>query len=326
MKPFLANLLERAFEQTRKNRGNVFRGAWLMLTVLVSGIWMDWVPLAQAQMMPARPIELDPKWGGIYSQYHSWLFTYKVIDQERTKHGYPSLVEDAKLAYAALTLAQQMIRQDWAGLDLPNGLNVQKAVAQQGYPTYGVVVGLFRASWPKSGNLNNDGPFSYYPEHVIRQLSSLNGLNPNIKSFAYASAMAENDRGRVRKIAYEVILFGNLAPEDYGNTSYRPVITKPVIPSNKTALLKYKVRRRKLAKITLTAQPSRRYLKGKAKIKGNLPPGLKFNTRKACFDGRPQKKGRYRLKVTARYKRRGGDSQPGTDGGKVTLPVIIKVR
>lgn len=255
----------------------------------------------------------------------------EVVQKARADRGLSTVTESRELALAGFYLIDRMLREDWVGTEFPSGYTLQDALKQAGYPNGAQVRAVVRVS-------NDDlGFWGYGGSSILKAISSKDGFSPEMKAFGYFTVNPGFDSGRVNTNQevgrlvfggdYEVMLFGTEAPVTAGrplvnlaklSKKYRMTEAKPISSVS--------IKRGRRLNQRLVQGPPRRYIRGRAKVEGRMPKGIRFIASQARFVGKAQKKGRYKLRVLANYKRRNGENGVGVDGGFVESTVIIRVR
>lgn len=281
-----------------------------------------------ASSIQAKPVEFTP--AERTERYFLFSgFSYAACDavnKARASRGLGEVVESKALAMAGSYLIDHMLREDWIGTSFPSGYTLRNALAQAGYPTNANVQVVVRVA------SNNNGLFG--DGNVAKVLSAADGYNNGMVAFGYFTIWPKLDGGRVNTNQvigsgtyggyYEVMLFGSVLPP----VAERPLVDMSAMtekysfsdarPINLTA--------KKGQRVKKAIVESPRYIVGKAKVKGKLPPGLKFSAKQGRFVGKPKKKGNYRVVVTANYRKRANANATGVDGGQVSTVYIIRVR
>jgi hypothetical protein len=296
------------------------------------------IPVGEAAPQPPSKKEL--RWP--YSLYAGDAFrACKSVNNARIARGMPELVESPLLADAGRRLINHMLREDWAGTSFPSGYSLKTALTEAGYPADATVSAVIRVA-PQTEWKGYFGDSSGLGVAAAKACSPNDGFNPGLSAFGYFSIQPLRDAGRVDPTVladwggakpealggtYEVMLFGTVAPA----VGARQIVNfysvqKQYNIKSTTPAATIVARRGYFLQRNLVGFPPSKFIFDKARIKGRLPKGVRFNGASASFLGVPKKKGNFRIRITAKYRKRADFTAEGTDGGVKTITVMIRVR
>lgn len=243
----------------------------------------------------------------------------------RAARNLPPLNEDYRLDVAAMMISREMFRQQWIGVDFPDGKTLAsflRAAGWSGDPNsviaYPTVSDTFFDTFG-NGRFNPGFIAKNFPQAV----------NPAVLTMGYAQNFRFRDlhgnqigNGRVLANYYEVVLLSTeqvTAPTEaiYDDRKVDRYINQAVLPvpinvvGNKGQRLKWN-----------SIVVSRKQLVGLARLKGRLPAGVHFNAATGAFVGTPHQKGVFRVMISARYRKVGGQGASGF----YTSNAILRIR
>ena len=311
----------------------------MISTAVLTRILIGVILVAAPSILPsayASPLPLSqPEQDWPYVLYAGDAFrACQSVNNARLAGGLPELIENPVLADAGRRLLERMLKEDWVGTELPSGYNLTRALAEAGYPSGYEVRAVFRVSKITEWRGYFGDSSGLGTNAAAKACSSMDGFNPNLTAFGYFTIEPKSDVGRVDTNTqdngggyYEVMLFGSLPP---------PVGERPLIDVFKlrnkynlklaTPAASIVAKRGFLLNRSVVGTPASKYISGRARIKGRLPKGVRFNGALARFYGTPKKKGNFRVQVIAKYRKRKDFTSDGTDGGVKTISVILRVR
>jgi|GEM_PF-3218083 len=256
--------------------------------------------------------------------FWSWCGAFGWIDENRKRAGNPPLAEDDALGRAAYEIANEMTRQDWAGLPLPDGRSLADFLRKVRYK--GAPEKVHAYVW-----VSDDQGYHFWTMDKSRRLPAAMRWVAGIraKGFGYCEASADNPAGlrindRVREFivpaggvdpvtgrfnqwiqyghSIEVILISEEAPS-------RP--DRTVRPSRDQARYEKSSRQTSIAIHLKRGQRVKQgFAGGGAKIvgrmkrlRGRLPKGVRLNAKTGALLGIPRSKGSFLVTVRARYRR-----------------------
>jgi hypothetical protein len=254
----------------------------------------------------------------------------------REQRGLPDLLQNYQLDIAAMGIVREIFRQDWEGVNFPDGKNLAYFLRQAGWtgdPSH--VIAIVRA------RPNVVGTFFYAdslnPGYAIHNFPQL--INPAFVTIGYAIGSGTKtkwvktqgggyvanvtDEGRVDGYYYDAVLLSTDAVPVHTEAMYNLRTLFEYFNHRNPDFFATTVIGRKgvrLNPVNLVA--TSKQLVGRARIKGHLPPGVHFNGHTGRFSGKPRKAGTRRVQITATYRLVGGEGATGTH----TTRAVIRIR
>jgi len=261
------------------------------------------------------------------------------VANARYRTGAAQLMNSYQLDVAAMAITREMFRQDWQGANFPDGKTLAYFLRQAGWncnPAHVIAITRVRSRFEgllSNGRFNLQYTLQRFPQVVSPDFQTMgyadgNGAHPidywiPLPGGGQTSFDERPDGGRADGTYYETLLLSTdgVATNSEAIYDLRKVddlFARRSLDDYPTRISGQKGQR--LIPSGLVALAGQ--LKGRAQLKGHLPPGIHFNPHTGQFSGVPRKAGVWRLKATATYHLVGDEGA----SGRHTTGILIRIR
>jgi Uncharacterized protein with SCP/PR1 domains len=249
--------------------------------------------------------------------FSEWTFAYQHIDSFRKKKGLPPLAEDEALGRAAYAIANEMRKQDWPGLPLPDGKDLAFFLKKAGYRGDSARVHPYVFISDSASEKGDLLSFKNLPS-AMRWVAG-----PFAKSFAYTRIFFENApkydyNTRTRRALVpagtqgswlripgnygEIVLIGEDAPDKPDRTIRPGSYLQDFYKSQKQEVITLRLKKGKRVEGIGLVGGGAKVVGRMKKVRGRLPKGVRIDAKTGKLRGIPRSRGRYTIIVKARYR------------------------